>query len=444
MTDTDLPAALAEPVTRVRPGWTSLLFLANIGLWLGIYAPIQVLLPEQAELLDAADKELVFGIVTGVGAVVSLFANPLVGLASDRTRSRFGRRHPWTLLGALVGAAGLVVLALAANVFVMTVGWCVVQAGLNGMLATLTSAVPDRVPVEQRAQIGGLVGISQMLGTVLGAVLVTVLVTSLPGGYVACAGLVVLGAAVFVLRTPDLALPRGWRPAHGWREVLAELWVSPRAHPDFAWAWSCHFLINLGNALGTFFLLFFLKDAVHYPDPDTGLLIMMGLYGAALVVGGLTVGWLSDRSGRLQAVRVAFGAGDGRRGVHADYLADLAGRTRRVPTAGRGLRRVLGGGAGDPHPGAPGRAGPRQGPGGHQHREPAAAGHRPPAGHGDPVEPGRLPGALRSSRSGNAGRGRRGGEGQEREVTGFATEQVEPRAGAGRGRGVQRHRPAEF
>ncbi|GHF58406.1 MFS family permease [Amycolatopsis bartoniae] len=298
MTDTDLPAALAEPVTRVRPGWTSLLFLANIGLWLGIYAPIQVLLPEQAELLDAADKELVFGIVTGVGAVVSLFANPLVGLASDRTRSRFGRRHPWTLLGALVGAAGLVVLALAANVFVMTVGWCVVQAGLNGMLATLTSAVPDRVPVEQRAQIGGLVGISQMLGTVLGAVLVTVLVTSLPGGYVACAGLVVLGAAVFVLRTPDLALPRGWRPAHGWREVLAELWVSPRAHPDFAWAWSCHFLINLGNALGTFFLLFFLKDAVHYPDPDTGLLIMMGLYGAALVVGGLTVGWLSDRSGR--------------------------------------------------------------------------------------------------------------------------------------------------
>ncbi|GAA5158248.1 MULTISPECIES: MFS transporter [Amycolatopsis] len=298
MTETQLPAALAEPVTRVRPGWTTLLFLANIGLWLGIYAPIQILLPEQAELLDAADKELVFGIVTGVGAVVSLIANPLVGLASDRTRSRFGRRHPWTLLGAAVGAVGLVVLALAPNVLVMTIGWCVVQAGLNGMLATLTSAVPDRVPVEQRAHIGGLVGISQMLGTVLGAVLVTVVVTSLPGGYVACAVLVLLGAAVFVFRTPDLALPRTWRPPHGWRQVLAELWVSPRAHPDFAWAWSCHFLINLGNSLGTFFLLYFLKDAVHYPDPDTGLLIMMGLYGVALAIGGVAVGHLSDKTGR--------------------------------------------------------------------------------------------------------------------------------------------------
>ncbi|HVV09177.1 MFS transporter [Amycolatopsis sp.] len=298
MTDTDAPAALAEPTTRVRGGWTSLLFVANIGLWLGIYAPIQVLLPEQAELLNAGHKELVFGIVTGVGAVVSLFANPLVGLASDRTRSRFGRRHPWTLAGAVLGAVGLLVLAMAGNVVVMTVGWCLVQAGLNGMLATLTSAVPDRVPVEQRAQIGGLVGISQMLGTVLGAVVVTVLVTSLPGGYIACAVVVVLGAIAFVVRTPDLALPKTWRPSNRWRDVLAELWVSPREQPDFMWAWGCHFLINLGNALGTFYLLFFLKDAVHYPDPDTGLLIMMGLYGVALVIGGLTVGWLSDRSGR--------------------------------------------------------------------------------------------------------------------------------------------------
>ncbi|KAA9166757.1 MFS transporter [Amycolatopsis acidicola] len=298
MTDTDAPAALAEPTTRVRRGWTSLLFVANIGLWLGIYAPIQVLLPEQAELLNAGHKELVFGVVTGVGAVVSLFANPLVGLASDRTRSRFGRRHPWTLGGACVGAVGLVVLALAGNVVVMTVGWCLVQAGLNGMLATLTSAVPDRVPVEQRAQIGGLVGISQMLGTVLGAVVVTVLITSLPGGYVACAVVVVLGALAFVLRTPDLALPKSWHPSNRWRDVLAELWVSPREQPDFLWAWGCHFLINLGNALGTFYLLYFLKDAVHYPDPDTGLLIMMGLYGVALVIGGLSVGYLSDRSGR--------------------------------------------------------------------------------------------------------------------------------------------------
>ncbi|MGW5645260.1 MFS transporter [Saccharopolyspora sp. NPDC003752] len=288
--------ALAEPRTPVRAGWTTLLFLANLGLWLAFYAPIQVLLPRQAELLAGVDKEVVFGVVTGVGAAVSVVVNPLAGMLSDRTTSRFGRRHPWTLGGALVGAAGLAVLAAAGDVVTMTIGWCLVQAGLNAMLASLASALPDRVPVPQRARIGGLVGISQMLGTVAGALVVTVLITGLAGGYLACAALVVLAAAAFVLRTPDTTLPA--KPAGGLVAAARRLWVSPRRYPDFAWGWGCHFMINLGNAFGTLYLLFFLGDALRHPDPETGLLILMGLYGAALTVGGILAGALSDRTGR--------------------------------------------------------------------------------------------------------------------------------------------------
>ncbi|GAB2998580.1 MFS transporter [Saccharothrix stipae] len=286
--------ALAEPVVPVRRSWMTWLFLANLGLWLAIYAPIQVLLPQQAELLDAAGKEAVFGLVTGVGALVALVANPLIGLSSDRTTSRFGRRHPWTLAGALIGALGLVVLSAASSVGVMVLGWCLVQAGLNGMLASLTSAVPDRVPVRQRAKVGGLVGVSQMLGTVLGAVVVTVLVSGLSAGYLACAALVVVGAAAFVLITPDTRLPLVARPALRWRE----LWVSPRRNPDFAWAWAAHFMINLGNAFGTLYLLYFLGDVVRHPSPEDGLLVLMLLYGVALALGAFAVGVRSDRTGR--------------------------------------------------------------------------------------------------------------------------------------------------
>ncbi|MGW5699663.1 MULTISPECIES: MFS transporter [Amycolatopsis] len=306
----DLPEALAEPVARVRAGWMSLLFFANIALWLGVYAPIQVLLPKQAELLDAASKEAVFSLVTGIGAVVALIANPAVGLLSDRTCSARGRRHPWTAAGAAVAAAGLLVLAFAPNVAVMVLGWCLVQAGLNGMLAMLVSAIADRVPVPQRAQVGGLVGIAQMLGTVLGAVVVVVMLdlAGLPLGYAVCAAIVLAGAAAFVLRTPDARLPVAFRPSARTRDVLANLWISPRRHPDFAWAWGCHFMINLGNAFGTLYLLFFLKDAVHYEDPDTGLLIMMGLYGAALVVGALIAGHFSDKTGRRKPYVLAASA----------------------------------------------------------------------------------------------------------------------------------------
>ena len=297
---TEVPEALAEPVVRVRAGWLSLLFFANYVLWMGFFAPIQVLLPQQAELLDKVNKEFVLSLVLGVGAIVALIVNPLVGLLSDRTCSRFGRRHPWTVAGAAVAVVGMVVLAFAPNVGIMILGWCVAQAGLNTMLATLMSALADRVPVVQRAMAGGLVGIAQMLGTVLGAVVVIVVsgLAGLPISFGVCAAFIVIGTAFFVLRTPDARLPVEFRPAAAVGGVLRNMWISPRRHPDFAWAWSCHFMINLGNAFGTLYLLYFLKDAVHLEDPDTGLLIMMLLYGAALAVGATLTGHFSDKSGR--------------------------------------------------------------------------------------------------------------------------------------------------
>ena len=297
-TGTDVPAALAEPVLPVRARWITLLFGANIGLWLAIYAPIQVVLPEQVQSLHPADKAVLFSVVMGAGAIASLLANPVVGALSDRTTSRRGRRHPWTLAGALVGAVGLVILAAAPDIPVMVVGWCIAQVGLGGMLATLTAALPDRVPPGQRGTLGGLIGISQMLGTVLGALIVTVIVTRLSAGYLTCGVLVIAGALAFTLRTPDEPLPAEFKPTTPVSTVLRTLWVSPRRFPDFGWAWLTHFLVNLGNDLGTLYLLYFLTDAAHYHDPQVGLLILMALYAVALAITGGVCGTASDRSGR--------------------------------------------------------------------------------------------------------------------------------------------------
>jgi MFS family permease len=305
---TALPAALAEPVLPVRRGWISLLFLANIGLWLAIYAPLQVLLPEQVQSLHdhvvtsnavpSGTDAVLLSVVMAVGAVAGLIANGVVGALSDRTTSRRGRRHPWTFGCALLAAAGLAVVAASPTIAVMALGWFIAELGLGGMLATLTSALPDRVPVGQRGTLGALIGISQMLGTVLGALLVTVIITRMTAGYAACAVIVVGFAALFTLRTADEPLPAEFKPGHTLAQALRHLWVSPREYPDFAWGWITHFLVNLGNDLGTLYLLYFLARGAHYHDPQTGLLILMALYAVALLAAGSILGMLSDRSGR--------------------------------------------------------------------------------------------------------------------------------------------------
>jgi MFS family permease len=302
-----VPAALAEPTVAVRGGWISLLFLANIGLWLGIYAPLQVLLPEQvASLHDHVSKNgvpsgadaVLLSVVMAVGAVAGLVANPVVGALSDRTTHARGRRHPWTLGCALVAAFGIAVVAASPSVAVMAVGWFIAELGLGGMLATLTAALPDRVPASQRGTLGAIIGISQMLGTVLGALIVTVIITRMTAGYAACAIIVVGGAAAFALRTPDEPLPVEHKPALPVSVALRTLWVSPREYPDFGWAWLTHFLVNVGNDLGTLYLLYFLARGAHYHDPQTGLLILMALYAVALLIAGVVCGGLSDKSGK--------------------------------------------------------------------------------------------------------------------------------------------------
>jgi MFS family permease len=289
-------AALAEPVVPVRRPWIALLFAANLGLWTACFTPIQILLPIQIADLGISGKEAALGWVTGLGALVSIVVAPGAGLLSDRTRPRllgraYGRRHVWTIGGVLLAALAMVWLGQARSLVVVAIGWALVQVGLNTMQASLSAAVPDRVPVEQRGFVSGWVGMPQALGLVLGAVLVTVVFTSVTGGYLAMAVALLVLAIPFALLTPDEPLGPGQAAKATWR-------IGLRDHPDFAWAWGTRFLVLLGNALGTLYLLYFLTDRVRLGDPETGLLIMILLYTAGMVATAVVFGRISDRTGR--------------------------------------------------------------------------------------------------------------------------------------------------
>ena len=303
-TPTVVTAALAEPGARVGKRFISLYTLAHLGLWAAFFAPIQVLLAQQMELLAPGNKEAALGWVTGAGALVALFANPLFGAWSDRTTSRLGRRRPWILAGALLGALALGLLGRQTSIAAVALWWCVAQLALNAMLAALSAELPDQVPVPQRAVCGAWIGISQPMGVVLAALLVTALVSGIAEGYVAVALLLLACALPFVLTVRNVVLARSDLPAWNLRRFLREFWIDPRAHPDFAWAWAMRFMVQLGSALGTLFLLYYLRDAVGFErrfpghPAEDGLMLMVLVYTGGVVVGALLSGSISDRSGR--------------------------------------------------------------------------------------------------------------------------------------------------
>ncbi|MGI5170249.1 MFS transporter [Spirillospora sp. CA-253888] len=301
-------AAVAEPVRPVSLSWSLRLGLCHLGLMLGWITLIQIVLPEHAAQVDPANKESVLAVVLGIGAFVSTLSNPLFGALSDRTASRFGRRRPWIAGGVLGGAAAIALLGLQNTVVGLVIGWCLVHIGLNAAYAATNAALPDQVPVTQRGRVAGLVAIGQSVGPLLGVAVVAMAVTGLMPGYLALAGLVLVLGLPFAFARGDVPIDRARREPFAWRSFLAGFWVSPRRHPDFAWAWATRFLVLLSQTLGTGYLLYYLRDEVRYEqifpghDAGEGLLILLVVGTVAGIVPSLLAGWYSDRTGRRRGV----------------------------------------------------------------------------------------------------------------------------------------------
>lgn len=291
---------LAEPTAAIGGLYVATVSIANLAIWVAFFTPLQNLLPRLSEQVAGDGKETALAIISGVGAFVAIIANPLAGALSDRTTSRFGRRRPWALGGALIGALAIAVLPFAGSILVLALLWAIAQGSINSAFAGVTASIPDHVPVRQRGVVSGWVGLSQSIGLVIGVAIVTILVTALRPGTWLTALLFVLLVVPFVVTYREPRLLPEQRPRVSLGEFFRGFWVSPKRYPDFAWAWAARFLVSLGNAVAVIYLLFFLQDKLGFASEEAGKrqATLIVIYTLGIVVTTVVAGKLSDRSGR--------------------------------------------------------------------------------------------------------------------------------------------------
>ena len=287
--------------TRVGGSWFVLFTLAWLGLWTVQLTPLQLLIPLQLNTPDDANGwvsgVVSSGLVLAAGGIAGVIAAPLAGGLSDRTSGRFGRRRPWALAGVWLGTLSLAGIAFAQGPWGVGLAWVGVSVGVAVASAAFTALIADQLTT-QRGAASAAVASSQALGIVVGVGVIVLLELGVLVGYLVLAViLAVLGTlgAVLLPDPPALAEAAAARGVRTLSERLAGL-----RDRDFAWLLAGRLTVNIGNALGTGLLLFFLlygldRDAAAAEEE---LLLLILVYTLFVVTASIVSGRISDRTGR--------------------------------------------------------------------------------------------------------------------------------------------------
>ena len=285
-----------------REKWLLLVSLfAVFFVLLMLYASVlTVLLPNQIQNIDPTQKTRTLGVVYAITSVFSTITTPVAGALSDRTRTRFGRRAPWILLGSLVGGIALMLVPSTNNLVIVTGFWLVATVTLNSMQPAITTIVADRFSTSERGRASGVVGAAMTAGVSAGTIYGGLMAAHLALAYMLIGGAIILVCFAFVLLNPEplppLVPPLPFRLG----AFLRSFWVDPRAHPDFAWAFLGRFTIYMGYTAVLTYLLYILEDHIGLSQASANKMIarLSSVTFVALVTSALLSGWLSDRLGR--------------------------------------------------------------------------------------------------------------------------------------------------
>ncbi|MFT2818283.1 MFS transporter [Leifsonia sp. A12D58] len=292
----DEPQPLVKGTVRRLLGW---IIPANISIFIIWGAVPGILLPLQVAGIDPENKIANLTVISTISSFAAMLAQPVAGLLSDRTRSKFGRRAQWMVGGTLIGGLALIGMAMANGLVQIGIAWVIVQIAYNFTQGPLSAILPDRVPRAARGTFSALAGLGMMVGAIGGQVVGSMFAQNIPGGYIFFAGLAAVIITLFVIFNPDHSSVDSEREPFSAMVFLKTFWVNPIAHPDFFWAFTGRLLLYTGYFAVTGFQLFILQDYIGLGDGAAGAIPIFGLVSlAGILTATLISGPLSDKIGR--------------------------------------------------------------------------------------------------------------------------------------------------
>ena len=272
--------------------------MINFFLLMALYSGVLgVLLPNQIAEINPGNKANNLAVLFAITSVFSTLTTPIAGALSDRTRSRWGRRSPWIAIASLIGSLCLFGVSWMTSFWSLMVFWVMATVAYNSMQPAMTTVIADRFPPETRGVVSGVVGAGMTAGLTAGTVVAGYLAGAQVLAYSLFALAIAASCIAFVVINREPSSAEQPRRPFSWIAFAKGFWISPKEHPDFAWAFAGRFTIYMGYQAVAAYMLYILRDYIGLSDAESNVAIanLAILTLVCLIVSSLASGYLSDR-----------------------------------------------------------------------------------------------------------------------------------------------------
>lgn len=282
----------------------TLLGFALTALWQALHTIILPIMVQ--DFVGDAEKNTYLGLLTFVGLILAMLAQPIAGAISDRSGFKMGRRRPYILLGCLLTVVLLSGIGLAPSFIILFTTYCLLQISSNTAQGPYQAFIPELVPEGRRGTASGVKTLLEIVGGVAVLYPIAILMDNYfagEGSLWLWAALTALGVTLLAVMAATVLLVKEPPAVAAPRQSLLKTLYKPfkidlRANRNFLWFLASRLLVFMAFATIQQFALNFLTDVIGVANPAEAT----AQFSITAVVGMLVVvypaGRLSDRFGR--------------------------------------------------------------------------------------------------------------------------------------------------